>query len=134
MIIVDEQLLGTRVIEGIEGWYRRRVLNIRRLRPGTIIKDDAIPNLLRRERQPTFITINVTDFWRRIQADKRYCVLCFPLPNRRAQEIPEQLRQLFQLGEFKTKTARMGKVALVTVQQVEYYDLNSRHLRSVYFP
>jgi hypothetical protein len=34
------------------------------LRPGTVILDDAIPELLRAVRQATFVTINVRDFWR----------------------------------------------------------------------
>ncbi|MBI1987584.1 MAG: hypothetical protein HYS70_04475 [Nitrospinae bacterium] len=127
MIVVDEQLLGTGVIEGIDHWYRGRVLDITELRPGTVIKDDAIPDLLCRARQSTFITINVTDFWERIRADERYCVLCFPLPDCRASEIPGRLRHLFRLEEFKTKAIRMGKVARVTSQRVEYYDLNHRH-------
>lgn len=127
MIVVDEQLLGTRVIEGIDRWYRGRVIDITELRPGTVIKDDAIPDLLCQARQSTFITINVTDFWGRIRADKRYCVLCFPLPDYRAFEISERLRHLFRLREFKTKAMRMGKVARVTSQRVEYYDLSRGH-------
>lgn len=127
MIVVDEQLLGTGVIERIDRWYQGHIIDITEFRPGTVIKDDAIPDLLRRARQPTFITINVMDFWRKIQADERYCILCFPLPNYRASEIPEQLRRLFRLEEFKTKVMRMGKVARVTTQQVEYYDSSHRH-------
>ena len=32
-----------------------------RVPPGTVIKDDAIPSLLRKVRLPTFVTINYTD-------------------------------------------------------------------------
>ena len=75
MIILDEHLLGREVAEAIAYWWRGSVRNIVDLRPGTLIKDDAIPALLHRERQPTFVTINVRDFWKRTPADNRYCVL-----------------------------------------------------------
>lgn len=130
MIILDEQLLGTGTAEAISKWSRSRVRYIVDLRPGTVIKDNAIPSLLRRVRQPTFVTINVTDFWRRIPADEHYCVLCFPLPNRRVHEIPNLLRRLFRIPVFKTKVARMGKVALVSHHQVQYYQVrdNQRYI------
>lgn len=38
------------------------------LRPHSIIKDDSIPALLQELKQPTFITINYSDFWRKIAA------------------------------------------------------------------
>ncbi|MBI1928788.1 hypothetical protein HYR99_31650 [Candidatus Poribacteria bacterium] len=91
--------------------------------PGTLIKDDGIPTLLHRVRQPTFVTINITDFWGRTPADRRYCILCFPLPIRRVHEISGLLRRVFRLPEFRTKVARMGKVALVGHQQVQYYQV-----------
>lgn len=36
-------------------------------------KDDALPALLREQNQPTFVTINETDFWQRIPASESYC-------------------------------------------------------------
>lgn len=124
MIVLDEQLKNAGVAEQIARWYRGRIVNITSLRPGTVIKDDAIPLLLRQVRHPTFVTINRSDFWRRIAADRRYCVTCFPLPDDRVAEISDLLRQLFRFVEFKTKQARRGKVALVSHAQVRYYQVH----------
>jgi hypothetical protein len=77
MIVLDEQLLGRNLELDIVRWYRGTVSFIVDLRPHTVIKDDAIPELLRRQSQPTFVTINEQDFWRKIAADTRYCVVCF---------------------------------------------------------
>jgi len=62
VIVLDEQLKNSGVAEQIAGWYRGRIVNITSLRPGTVIKDDAIPMLLRQIRDSTFVTINTTDF------------------------------------------------------------------------
>ncbi len=69
MIVLDEQLLGLNLDQDIASWYAGAVLFITDLRPGTIIKDDAIPALLRRQQQPTFVTINERDFWRKVTID-----------------------------------------------------------------
>jgi hypothetical protein len=58
MIVLDEQLLGRDLDGEIGKWYQGAVLFVTDLRPGTVIKDEAIPGLLRRQRQPTFVTIN----------------------------------------------------------------------------
>jgi len=62
VIVLDEQLKNSGVEEQLAGWYRGRIVNITMLRPGTVIKDDAIPLLLRQVRAPVFVTINTTDF------------------------------------------------------------------------
>jgi len=69
MIILDEHLQGISLEAAISHWYRGRIVVVKQLRPGTIIKDDAIPILLRQAKQPTFVTINYTDFWRRVSAE-----------------------------------------------------------------
>ena len=134
MIILDEQLLNMEVAEAIARWWRGSIRNIVDLRPGTLIKDDAIPTLLRRVRQPTFVTINVRDFWRRTPTDNRYCVLCFPLPHSRVDEISELISRQLRLPEFRTKAARMGKVALVSRQQVQYYQVGASQRYSLPLP
>lgn len=58
MIVLDEQLLGRNLELEIAKWYRGKILFITDLRPHTVIKDDAIPGLLRQQSQPTFVTIN----------------------------------------------------------------------------
>lgn len=61
MIVLDEELQGLGLERAISSWYRGTVLLIKALRPGTVIKDEAIPALLRQVRQPTFVTINHTE-------------------------------------------------------------------------
>ena len=58
MIALDEHLNGLEVERAIRQWYRGRVCSVMELRPGSVIKDDAIPHLLRGEREPTFVTLN----------------------------------------------------------------------------
>ena len=96
MIVLDEQLLGRDLDHQIAAWYSGAVLFITDLRPNTVIKDDAIPTLLRQQQQPTFVTINERDFWRRVAIDPNVCVVCFALPDSRAREIPELLRALLR--------------------------------------
>jgi len=64
MIVLDEQLLGRNLEVEITKWYQGTVRFIMDLRPNTVIKDDAIPALLRAQNQPTFVTINERDFWK----------------------------------------------------------------------
>ena len=121
MIVLDEQLLGRDLEIDITKWYRGQVHYITDLRPGTVIKDEAIPGLLRHQNQPTFVTINERDFWRKIEADNRYCVVCFTLPDSRVKEISLKLRSLLQHPLFDTKSKRMGKVVRVTDVEVTFY-------------
>jgi hypothetical protein len=51
--MVDEQLLGRDLGTALGRWYRGLVLFITESRPGTVIKDDVIPILLRQQRQTT---------------------------------------------------------------------------------
>lgn len=134
MIVLDEQLKNSGVEEEIAGWYRGRVVNVTTLRPGTVIKDDAIPVLLRQASDPTFVTINTTDFWHRIAADRHYCVTCFPLPDDRVDEIPGLLRRLFRLSEFRSKRERCGKVALVSHTQIQYYQIHDSEVYALTWP
>ena len=110
VIVLDENLqpLGTR--SPIVDWYPGRVCYVADLDPGVVIKDAAIPAYLRQLRGATFVTTNVSDFWRRVRADTRFCVVCLALPNERLREVPNLLRSLFRMSELKTKAARLGKV------------------------
>ena len=67
MIVLDEQLLGRDIEAEISRWYRGTVQYIIDLRPNTVIKDDAIAGILQQQREPTFVTINERDFWRKIE-------------------------------------------------------------------
>jgi hypothetical protein len=105
------------------------VLFITDLRPGTIIKDEAIPVLLRQQHQATFLTINESDFWQKVTIDAHFCVICFALPDSRAHEISELLRAVFRLPAFRTKARRMGKVLRVARTTVSYYTFRDREVQ-----
>ena len=134
MLVLDEQLLGRNLEARLRRWHRGSVVFITELRPGTVIKDDAIPVLLREQRRPTFLTINEHDFWRRVAIDERFCVVCFALSDSRAGEIPDLLRAVFRLPEFRTKARRMGSVLRVTREQVSYYHHPDGRLRLLHLP
>lgn len=131
MIVLDEQLLGRNIEVEIAKWYRGAVRFITDLRPNTMIKDDAIPELLRPQDQPTFVTINERDFWRKVTIDPRYCIVCLSLPDSRATEIPQLLRSLLQRTEFRTKANRMGKVIRMTEKEVSYYTISEREVKTI---
>jgi hypothetical protein len=130
MLVLDEQLLGRNLEAALGRWYRGPVRFITDLRPRTVIKDDAIPVLLRQQ-LATFLTINEADFWRKVAIDARFCVICFALPDSRAREIPGLLRAVFRLPSFRTKARRMGKVLRVAHRTVSYYTYRERQIREV---
>jgi hypothetical protein len=131
MLVLDEQLLGRNLEAALGRWYRGPVRFITDLRPRTVIKDDAIPVLLRQQQHATFLTINEPDFWRKVAIDARFCVICFALPDSRVREIPGLLRAVFRLPSFRTKARRMGKVLRVAHRTVSYYTYRERQIREV---
>lgn len=68
MIVLDDQLSAPYLKSEIKKWYTGSVIVLGSLRPHSIIKDDNIPALLQELKQPTFITINYSDFWRKTEA------------------------------------------------------------------
>lgn len=134
MIVLDEQILGYALHAPIARWYRGMVTDITQLRPGTIIRDDAIPVLLRSARQPTFVTMNVADFWRRLAPDSRFAIACFAIPHPRAHEISNLLRRLFATEPFRTRHDRLGKIARVSQRQVQYYTTDSWAVHRIDWP
>jgi predicted GTPase len=132
MIVLDEQLLGRNLEEEIARWYQGAVCFITDLRPNTVIKDDAIPKLLQQENQPTFVTINERDFWRKTALTHDFCVVCFTLPDSRAREIAALLKNLLRHSPFNTKKKRMGKVIRVTEQEVSYYGVDDKKIRTIF--
>jgi hypothetical protein len=134
MIILDEELQGLGLEDKIAHWYRGAVLIIKQLRPGTVIKDDSIPALLRRQKHPTFVTINYSDFWRHVPAEPPFCLVCFKLAADQADQIPELLRRLLHLPEFRTKRARMGKATLVSRRVIQYYSTQDKLIHIVGWP
>jgi hypothetical protein len=126
MIVLDEQLLGRGLESSIAKWYRGAIRFIHELRPGTVVKDDAVPQLLHSQPQPTFVTINVKDFWRKIHADSRFCVVCFPLPDSDTDKVPRLLKQLLHSPRFRTKKGRMGYIIRCSDKSIRYYTRERR--------
>lgn len=134
MIVLDEHLQGVGLEEAIARWYRGRVCFIGSLRPGSVIKDDGIPHLLRSARQPTFVTQNWKHFWQRTSAHRDFCIVCFVLPSEQVQEISPLLRRLSRLPTFQTRAARMGRVVRVSSEHVTYYQVNDSQIHLLPLP
>jgi hypothetical protein len=98
-----------------------KVVSIKTLRPNTVIKDEAIPSLLSKQKQLTFVTTDVSGFWKKVKPHPKFCIVCVPLPDYRLCELPSLLRRLFRTEGFRTKRERMSKVALVTETTVRFY-------------
>lgn len=94
MIVLDENLKDRHLIEAIATWYQGRVTHIKTLRPQTVIKDDAIPGLLLTVSSPTFVTINVDDFWRKVRPHHQYCIVTCELSQDEVDYLPDLLRQI----------------------------------------
>ncbi len=129
MIVLDEHLQSKGLEEAIQRWYTGTVINILDLRPETVIKDEAIPGLLAQQNQPTFVTINVTDFWQRVPASERFCLVCFALASSDIAQISSLLRRLLRHADFDTKAQRTGKVVRITSQgNATFYSTENRNI------
>ena len=120
MIVLDEHL-GESLLAAVDRWYRGRVCRVTDLRPHSLIKDEAIPHLLRLQRFPTFVTVNESDFWQRVAIDRRFCVICFVLQGSQAAAIAPALKALLRHPRFRTKADRMGCVIRVSGATITYY-------------
>lgn len=133
MIVVDENLHSRSLMAAIAKWYQGQVISVTALRPGTIIKDEAIPALLLTVNQPTFVTINTNDFWPGVPSHSGYCIVAFAWPKERVFDVGPWLRRLFRVPDFRSKAMRMGKVARISDVQVAYYQAN-RQIRYIAWP
>ena len=124
-IVLDDQLFPLDVLVPIARWST--VQRLRDVRPGEVIKDERVPVILRELRQPTFVTIDMA-FWNRRLCDLHYCLVCFPLRNDEQALIPIMLRRLLRMPTFRSKTQRMGKVIQVAPQQLRYWQHNDDQL------
>lgn len=125
MIVLDETIQSDRIARAITSWYPGQVISVTDLRPATVIKDDGVATLLSKVKEPTFVTINVDDFWLKFYAHRRYCIVALPLTNAQAkQEASIWLRRLLLLPEFRTKSSRMGQVIYVRSSRIEHYGLD----------
>ena len=133
MIVVDESIDNALIQRSIADWYSGRVVSIRSLRPATLIHDETIPTLLHQAKQLTFVTINVDDFWKKVSANQNYCIIAIELEQGQALQLPFLLRRLLRLPEFRTKTARMGKVIRMRSTAIEYYSVD-RQIQKLLWP
>lgn len=131
MIGLDEQLLGRGLEQSIAEWYRGKVVFITDLRPGTVIKDEAIPAILHRDPGALFVTINESDFWRTVAVSDRFCVVCIAIPDSQAAQIDPLLRRLLRLPQFRTKAQRNGHVLRLTDQSAQFYSADSPLIRVI---
>ncbi len=120
-IILDEQLNRDRVFKPLLSWIT--VQKLEDLRPNEVIKDDRIPLLLHELKQPTFVTIDV-GFWNKNLHDPNYCILYFAFQDKQQSQLPDMLRRLFRINEFKSKSIRMGKIAKISTESIEYWQWN----------
>lgn len=119
-ILADEHLGYSEVIAPLQSWTT--VQRIEELAPDSILKDDRVLQILRAQKQPTFITLD-GGFYRKRYRDRRYCVIYFALSHLEQNRLPGLLRRLFRLPLFKTKTARMGKIVRVSEEKVVYWQV-----------
>ena len=124
MIVLDEHLLSLRLDQEIASWYSGQVCYITDLRPNTVIKDEAVPIILRQVKQSTFVTGDVSGFWRKVKPHPAFCIVCVDIAVEQWHLISNLLRRLFRTEGFRTKRERMGKVVLVTEKIVRFYAVN----------
>ncbi|MGO9116381.1 MAG: hypothetical protein ACLQPD_02095 [Desulfomonilaceae bacterium] len=128
MIVLDEQISNQQTINAIRDWYRGKIVTIAELRPGIVILDDAIPALLRKQSQAAFLTVNAADFWRRVEIDQRFCIVCFAGED--VSRFPALLKALFRKPEFKNRKQRTGHVFRITSDgTTQFYNWNNREMR-----
>jgi hypothetical protein len=130
MIIVDESLQNRKLIAEIATWYKGQVVSVLSLRPTTLIHDDGITTLLQQVHQPTFVTINVADFWLKVQANPAFCIVAISFPQSESQRVPLVLRDVLKRPEFRTKSSRMGKIIHVMPTYIQYYEAD-RQVRTI---
>lgn len=131
MIVLDEHLDEGLVLRPLSRRLKSQVVSVRELRPGTVIKDEAIPTLLRQYRNATFVTANVSDFWRKLPAHARYSLVCVPVPTERQGENPDLLVAFHRHLAFRTVGQRMGKVIRLNKDEILYYVVNQRTVSRV---
>lgn len=126
MIVLDENIHDARILDSVKRWYRGQVISVVELRPQTIIKDDAIPRLLLHTRSPTFVTINVDDFWRKISPHRGYCIVTVALPQQMALQTSDLLHKLLRLHPYRASASRLGFVFRLTPDGFGYYSIHNR--------
>lgn len=122
-LVLDDQLDVQIILPALAPWIR--AVRLQSLRPGEHVLDDRVPEILRALKTPTFVTID-HGFWKRRLCHHRYCILVFALLTTEQQQLPRLMRRLFRLPEFRTRAARMNKVARVSDEVVTFWDAGKK--------
>jgi hypothetical protein len=122
-LVLDDQLDVQIILPSLES--RITAVRLQDLRPGEHIFDDQVPEILQTLKTPTFITID-HGFWKRRLSHPDYC----RLTKDEQEELPGLLRRLFRLPEFRTRSARMGKVASVGQEAVAHWEAGKKKVLS----
>jgi hypothetical protein len=126
--ILDDHLPEPEVLEPIRRWASAQF--VRFLRPGEIVLDERIPEILLTLKQPTFITID-QGFWSRRWCHPGYCIVYFALRNDQQELIPQLLRELLHKPDFRSRASRMGRVARVSSASIEYWSAQQSGLQQL---
>jgi hypothetical protein len=116
---LDEELDLLVVLPPLQRWTTAQ--SLRGLRRGEHVLDDRVPEILLTLNRPTFVTID-PGFWHRRLCHPGYCIVYFALRDRQQPLLPDLLRALFRLSEFRTRNLRMGKVARVSQVQIDFWE------------
>lgn len=120
LFVLDDHLARVAVRERVLRWATARY--VRDLRPGEVVKDDRILDILRTLRTPTFVIVDRW-FWNRDHRNPGYCLVFLALRGREHTRAPELLRRLLRLPEFRTRAARMGTVVHLGEEHVRWWQL-----------
>jgi hypothetical protein len=130
-LVLDDQLDVSEVLPPLRKWIT--AVRLHDLRPHQVVRDERVPSLLLTLSKPTFVTID-SGFWKRRLCHEGYCLLYFALATDEQYLLPGLLRRLFLLPEFKTRNARMAKVARVGPKNVDYWEIGEISKTSLILP
>ena len=128
LLLLDDQLDVHQVLFPIRKWAKARLLH--QVRPGEHVLDERVPAILRTLKQPTFITIDV-HFWDRRLRHPDYAILYFVLRDDEQDQLPGLLRTLFRRVEFRTRSRRMGKVSRVSHTHIDWWQFQTGAMQRV---
>jgi hypothetical protein len=124
-LVLDDQLDVQLILPSLETWTT--AVRLQDLRPGERILDDRVPEILQTLKTPTFVTID-HGFWNRRLSHPGYCILYCRLTKDEQEQLPGLLRRLLRLPEFRTRSARMSKVASVGQEAVAYWEAGKKKI------
>lgn len=130
LLVLDDHLSVPDVRAPLLRWAT--VQYMRDLRPGEVVKDDRILDILRTLPRPTFISVDHS-FWNRDHRDRRYCIVYLALRGRDQSHAPDLLRRLLRRPEFRTRAARMGKVVHLGEDHVCWWEVGQDREQAVHW-